>query len=119
VAGEEEGRQADEDRLAVQAGGGGGERDRADRHRQRVARDELAGRRLGHVEVAADLGQQSGDHELGQADAETAEREGRETKGGGGRRQITTPSICKVCTAFPASDTDTLFPFRYVSEYDL
>jgi hypothetical protein len=34
------------------------------------------------MEVAADLGKQSRDHELGQADTETAEREGGETRPG-------------------------------------
>jgi hypothetical protein len=46
VAEHEQRHQPDEDGLAVQAGGGGGQQDRADRDAERVSRDEPAGRGL-------------------------------------------------------------------------
>ncbi|MNW56008.1 hypothetical protein D3C74_337060 [compost metagenome] len=80
VPGDEQDHEAAEDRLAVEADHGGGEADRADGHRERVARDEVAGDGLGHAELGGDLRQETHDDELGEPDPEAPDGEGEKTQ---------------------------------------
>ena len=93
---DEHGDQAHQRGFAGHFCGNDGENRRADRHPERVARDEHAGGGYRYSEIACDVGQQAHDDEFGRADTERGNGEGEEGKGHGtekslrasGKRQI-------------------------------
>ncbi len=80
VADDEQHHEREKDLLALEAGDGSGQEDRADRHRQCVARDQVARDGLGDLEISRDLGQEAHDDKFGEADPEPAHSEGNETQ---------------------------------------
>ena len=80
VAGHEEDHESQQHLLAGPPGDGGGDQDRAHGDAEGVAGDQPPGGGLVDGEVGGDLGQQPGDHELGEPDAEAAGGEGEESE---------------------------------------
>ena len=81
VAEGEQRHQADQRALARQPGGDDRQDRRADDDARGVARDDQAGGRNRHVEIARHIGQQAHDDEFGRADAERPDGEGGEGQG--------------------------------------
>ena len=80
VADGEQRHQAHQHDLAVELGGHRGDDRRADHHAECVGGDDVARGRLGDVQSAGDLGQQTHRDELVGADAESAQRQGQDAQ---------------------------------------